>query len=791
MTAIVSLALGIGASAAAYSVVSAVRWRALPFPEPERLVLIGEEPIATGGRTTGRCVGACEVRYETFAQLLHDHPFQSVDAVAAFTSGGKALATGGEPLLLNGGVVSPKVFELLQAQPVLGRSLGPDDDRLGAPLATVLSYGLWQSQFASDRSIIGRDVKLSDSHYTVVGVMPPGFSFEVRSDFWLPAVPTLDPSTRPSIRSVNVLARLARGKTPQQLQAELTALSPALRALGPNDGEMKLSVSSLRERYVAATQSHDVIFAAVVGCVLLIACANLANLLLVRTLRQQEELALRSALGASRRKLVEHLLAQNVVLVATGAIGGLALAAMSLGVLRSHPALASFRPNGMDYRIDLGAVLFVVGVSALAGVLLSVIPARLISQVNAQALLRRGSQSLARGGSVSQAVLVVTEVSVAVVLLVGAGLLARTEWHYSKVNLGFSVERLVRTVPSYPHPWRVKETYVPVTERIADELRTVPGAAGVAVQASVSLATRGEVRITRSGDAEPMAANEVPREVVSVSPGYFSTVGVHVRSGREFTLQDTENGLPVAIVNEWTARRWWPSGDVLGQIVRVDTGGAELPVTIVGVVANNKASASNLLLGEDGPELYRPYRQAPSAFPQFLVRAVGNPTTLLAPVRQITIRQVPDRPAFTGLLRDQVEQQLGGMRDNAVQILGFALVGVLLAVFGIYGLLAYAVSQRTRELGIRGALGASRESLARMVVADGMRLAMIGVAIGVPAAVYGTRLIAGALYGTSPRDPLVYFTVSLAVLVVAALACYLPARRAARTDPVAALRSAA
>ncbi|MFN8574976.1 MAG: ABC transporter permease, partial [Gemmatimonadaceae bacterium] len=730
ITAVLSLALAIGASAAARSAWCPRCAGALPFPEPDRLVLITEEPVATEGQTTSRCPSSCDVRYDTFAQLLHDHAFQSVDAVAAFSSGGKALATGGEPLLLNGGVVSPKVFEMLHAGATLGRPLTADDDRLGAPLVTVLSYGLWQTHFAGDRGIIGRDVKLSDSHYTVVGVMPPGFSFEVRSDFWLPAVPTLDPSTRPSIRSVNVLARLAPGKSPRQLQEELAALTPALRALAPRDAEMKLTVLPLRDRYVAATQSHDLIFAAVVGCVLLIACANLASLLLVRTLRQQDELALRSAVGASSRKLIEHLLAQNTLLVLAGAMGGLAVATMSLGVLRSHPALASFRPEGMDYRIDLWVVLFLVGVSAAAGVLLSVIPARLISQVNAQALLRSGALSLSRSGSVSQRALVVMEVGLAVVLLVGAGLLARTEWHYANVDLGFDVAHLVSTVPSYPHPWRVKETYVPVTERIAQELSTVPGAASVAVQATVSLLTQGTVRITRSGDAEPLAQSDVPKSVVSVSPGYFSTVAVRVKSGREFTTQDDEHGLPVAVVNDWAAKRWWPSGDAIGQIVRVDTGGAEIPVTIVGVVANSKASATNLLLGEDGPELYRPYRQVPSAFPQFLVRAVGNPASLLIPVRQITIRQVPDRPSFTGLLRDQVEQQLGGMRDNAQQILGFAVAGVLLAVLGIYGLLAYAVSQRTRELGIRGALGASRQSLAGMVVADGMRLALIGVLLG-------------------------------------------------------------
>lgn len=787
-TAVLALVLAIGAGTTAFAVLSAVRWRALPFRDANRLVLISEVP-ANQTERAAQCEGPCDTRYDTFAQVLRDHHFSSVDAMAAFTSGAKSLATSDQPLLLTGGVVSPGVFAMLGVSPVVGRALSADDDRLGVPLVTVLSYGLWQSQFGGDRSIVGRDIKLSDSHYTVVGVMPPGFTFESRSDFWLPAVPTLDPSTRPSIRSVNVLARLAPGHTLTQLRSELTGLAPAVRALGPTGQERELTASPVRQRYVGATQSHDLIFAGVVACVLLIACANLANLLVVRTLQQRDELALRSAIGATARHLVGQLLAQNLLLVTAGTVGGLAAANASLGILRHHPALTTLRPDGMEFRLDLLAVSVAIGVALVIGVLLSVIPARLITRVDVQGYLRRGSASLARGTSLIQRGFVVAEVACAVVLLVCAGLLVRTEGHYANVDLGFSTAQLITSTPSYPHPWRVREKYMPVTDQIVRALQGIPGVASVSPQASVSLQAKGPVRITRSGDAEPLPASAVPQAAVSIGPDYFATTGVRVLRGREFTTQDDESGLQVGIVNAWAARQWWPRGDALGQIVRVDTGGADLAVTIVGVVADNKASASNVLLAEAGPVLYRPYRQLPSAFPTFLVRSSQAPTPLLTPIRRLVSQLVPDRPAFTGLAQEQVDQQLEGMRENARQIIGFAVVGILLAIFGIYGVLAYMVGQRSRELGIRGALGASRGMLARMVLSDGLVLAVLGIAIGLPAAAGASQLIASVLYGMPHRDPVVYGSVTAIVLAVCVLAAYGPARRAALINPVETLRS--
>jgi putative ABC transport system permease protein len=778
---------------AAFSVIDAVRLRSLPFRDADRLVVIGETPTGAGTEGTPPCRGGCNVSYETYAQVLRTHPFRSVDAVTASTSGGKSLNRNGEAVLVTGGILSPNGFALLGVKPVIGRGLTDDDDRLGVPLATVLSHQLWETQFGKDPGVIGTDVKLSDSHYTIVGVMPPGFRFEINSDFWLPPVPTLDPSTRPSIRSVSAFARLAPGRTIADLRAELANVEPAVAAGAGRAQKTKLVADPLRERYASSTRSHDLIFGAIVGCLLLIACANLANLVLARTLNRQREFAIRSALGAGSARLARVLLAQNVIIVAAAAILGVIIAWSTLGVLSALPALTSLRPDGMEYRIDARVLGFATLLAAFAAVLVSVIPARLVVGRDVHHLLRVSSPAgAADRARWAQRLFVVGQVACATVLLTGAGLMARTVLHFAQVDLGFKANRLVTGSPSFPHPWRVPEKYMPVTERIVTELGQMPGAASVAIRATNPLPKReGKAMILLEGAAEPLPAGLVPTNALSVSPWYFTTVGIPIITGRAFREQDRKESLPVAIVNEWAARRWWPDRDAIGHTVRVDTGGGgTLALTVVGIAANNKAARPNLLLAEDGPELYRPFEQAPSAFPTFLVAAASRPEALLRPVSVLLARLVPDRPVFSALVSQNVEQQLGGVRTNAMQILAFAVIGLLLAVIGVYGVLSFDVSRRTREIGIRSALGASRARIAGNTMTDAAKLTAIGVAVGVLVAAFATKLIESLLYTTSPRDPIVYAMVVVAVVLVSLIAAYLPARRAVRVDPIVALKAA-
>ena len=790
--AVLSLALGIGAGAAAFGVIDAVRLRALPFKDGDRLVVLSEVPAGPAG---SGCRTTCDVAYETYANLLRVHPPRTLDAVAGYTSGGKALATGNDQILVVGGVVSPSLFDLLGARPVLGRALTPEDDRLGAPPVVILSHDLWVNQLGSDPGILGKTVKLSDTHYTVIGVMPKGFEYESRSRFWLPVVPVLDPSTRPSIRSLMVIGRLGPGRTLAELRGELATIDPAaLTQTGPGGKvTMRLDASPLRERYTSSTQSHDLIFAAIVGFVLLIACANVANLALVRALYQQREFALRTALGARPGRLARGLLAQHGLLVLFAAVFGLVFATWFLGVLQSLEALQSLRPSGMEYRLDGRVIAFALVLAVAIGGLLGGISARAVTRSNVQGLLREGapSASVGRRGSRVQQGFVVAQIASAVALLAGAGLLAKTAYRLSRLDPGFDAALVLQGSPSFPHPWRVREKYLPVTRQIQAELAQLPGAGSVTLRADVPLGPRGAApMVTLEGEASPLPRGMAPETSLSVGPGYFRTLGIAVVQGREFSEQDLETTPSVAVVNQWAARHWWPSRDAIGRTIRIDTApGAGVTLTVVGVARDNKAAGRSLLLSEDGPELYRPYEQASSAFPTFFVRAASGPAPLLRPMREILVRLVPDRPVFAALLSENVNDQLSGVRLNALQVMAFALVGLFLALLGIHGVLSYAVGRRTQEIGIRGALGATRGGIERMVLGDALRLTALGVVLGLPVAVLVTRPIRGMLYGTSPTDPVVYGAVALAVGVVSVVAGYAPARRAARVDPVIALRA--
>jgi predicted permease len=795
LTAVLSLGLGLGAGAAAFSVIDAVRFRALPFPDGDRLVVLSEIPANPVDRSAVSCYTLCDVSYETFTKVLQAGTFRTIDAVAGFTSGGKALNLGGEPILVTGGVVSPNLFTLLGVKPMMGRLLTEEDNRLGVSPMVLISHDMWTEHLARDPNVVGRVIKLSDTHYTIVGVMPPGFNHEVRNTFWLPAVPTLDPSTRPSIRSLTVIARLAPGRTLAQFRAELATIDPALLQSVQAGARttMTLAAEPLRTRYSESTGSHDLIFAAIVGCILLIAVANLANLVLVRTLHMQREFAVRSALGARAGRQLRELLTQHTILVIVAALVGLLLASWLLKVLGTIDSLTSIRPSGMEYRLDWRSISFVTLLALAVGALLSLVPSRVVSRSDVQQVLRAGAPNAGgSSGGIAQKIFVVAQVAVAVVLLTGAGLMGRTVWRLANLDLGFNPAPLLSGSPSFPHPWRVREKFVPVTRQIANDLALLPGATSVAIRANAPLGPRGATpKITLEGQAEPLPAGVVPQNGYAVSAGYFRAMGIQVKRGREFDGRDLENTMPVALVNDYAANRWWPGQDPVGRIVRVDTAEAKAPLvlTIVGVVADNRAASPNLLLSDPGAEVYLAYEQAPSAFPTFLIRADQGPQPLLKPVRETLARLVPDRPLFASLASDNVSDQLGGVRVNAYQVLGFAVVGFGLALMGIYGVLSYAVGRRTQEIGIRGALGASRGRLTRMVLLDAGRLVGIGLVVGVLLSFAATNLISSMLYGTNRTDPLVYAGVIALVVAVSFAASWLPARRASKVDPLVALRN--
>jgi putative ABC transport system permease protein len=798
IAAILSLAIGIGAAASAFSVIEAVRFRALPFPDGDRLVIISEVPVSPVASKVGPngaqapCLVACSVAYETWDAVLRKYPFRTLQSVAAHTSGAKALMLDGDAVNVIGTVASPSLFPLVDARPARGRLFTADDDRLGAENVTLLSDQLWKTRFGADERILGTAVQLSDTRYTVVGIMPPDFEFETESRFWLPDVPALDPSTRPSIRTVTVIGRLASGATIDQVRAELAPVEP-LQPKGPAGApavRLRFAVEPLRARYTEATKGNDVAFAAIVACVLLIACANFGNLLLVRAVDQRREMAVRAALGAEPARLARLVIIQHGLLVAAGSVAGLGLAQWLLSALRSVAALNTFRPAGMDYRIDLAAVLFAVGVAAIIAIAVSVLPVRIFTANAAHTALREGGTSRdAHTGRVQRA-FVAAQVGCAVLLLVAAGLELKTVRRLSDIDLGFDIGQIAVGSPSYPHTWRVKEKYVPVTHRILDAIQAMPGVSRAAIRAQLPVGSgRAPGRLTLDGQADALPQSQTPANAVSVSPGYFKTLGIPMRQGREFSSDDREETPAVAIVNEWAASHWWPGRDAIGQRIRMDTAQASgVLLTVVGVVRDNRAAPSNPLLASTGPELYVPYEQAPSAFPTFLARASGAPAPLIRPLRSLLVQEVPNRPVGTQVDADVIARQLGGIRATATQVLVFAAAGLLLALIGIYGVLSYAVSRRTRELGIRRALGASDGGIKALVLGEALRLAAIGIVLGGAAASAASRLFAQILYGTNPADPAVYGAIAVVVLGTTALAALVPATRAARVSPIMALR---
>ncbi|MBC7896364.1 MAG: ABC transporter permease [Cytophagaceae bacterium] len=785
-TVIASLALGMGASVAAFGVIDAVRLRALPFPHAERLVVISEVP-ADGETPAPDCALRCDVQYTTFSQVLSTRTFKTLDAIAGYTTGGKVYMAGGEPVPVSGGVVSPNVFSLMGVQPFMGRALTAEDNQLGVTLATVLSHDMWATLFGGDPNIVGKVVKLSDSRYTVVGVMPPGFDFEAGSKFWLPPVPTLDPSTRPSIRSLVVMGRLAPGRTIAEARAELAAVELPPPAAGKTP--LTLQARPLRDRYVASTQSHDVIFAAMVGCLMLLACANLANLSLVRALDQQREFAMRSALGATGARLARELLVQHAVLVVVATGLGLLVARWLFAWLGQAAALASLRPGGMDYQLDGRALAFAALAAVVVGIALSLAPVRLALGTTAGAVLRIGQSAV--GKSRAQQGFVVVQVAASFMLLTGGALLAKSARQLATVPVGFDAVHVVQGSPSFPHPWRVREKYLPVTQSLLGQLTTLPGVKSAAVRASLPLrGPGGAPDVVLDGGSAPLPSAVLPNTMLSVSPQYFATMGVPITRGRGFSDADVEQGAPVVIVNAWTARRWWSGQDPVGRTVRVDTApGKPVSMTVVGVVADNRAAQSGLLLAEPGPELYRPWVQAPSAFPQFVVSTSGNAANLLKPVRDVLVRGVPDRPLSTSLVANTIADQLAGVRANAVQALWVAAVGLFLALLGVHGVLSHAVRRRTREIGIRAAMGATSGHIVVLVLRQVAMLVAIGLVIGIPAARATSRLIEGLLTRTSATDPIVYAMVAVAVLFTAVLAAALPLLHALRVQPLEALRS--
>ena len=781
VTAILTLALGIGATTAIFSVVNSVVFRPLPFEDPGRIVAITNLSARTGNPSVN-----------VSAPDFHDWREQSRSfAAMGYYYGSESSVTLGDradyAMVLH---VSPGFFDALGARAARGRLLTAEELRPGGPLGAVITDAFWKRQFNGDPGAIGGTIKYDDQTFTIVGVLEPRQRFPGRADVYCPA--WLNPETTSrSGHNYRVVARLGDGVTVEQAHAEMTAIARRLEAQYPDSNSGKLArVVPLKDQLVGANRTmFDVLLGAVV-LVLLIACANVGNLLLSRSSVRTREMVVRAAVGASRKRLVQQLLTESVVLGVAAGLCGMWLA--RLGV-RALVALApADLPRVDEVSVDAVALLFALLVALIASFLFGLAPALQISRVHLAGGLREGGKGTSIGarGGWARSAFVVAEVALAMVLVAGAGLLARSLAALSAVDMGFETDRLlvVRTAV----PIRTLEEAPRATAFYRDllaDLRAVPGVESIGGVTSLPTVVRSNGRYAIEGVAAMAPSSPAaPQAVLNVvTPGYFPTLGVALRRGRDFTDSDRRGAPMVAIVNEALARQSFPGGDPIGRRIQCGLDSLEF-MTIVGVVADVRTwgPASSLQ-----PEIYMPYEQhpGPATALNLVVRThPADPLAVVETIRRKIATRNPDVPIKAETMEGTLETASATPRFRTFLLGVFAAVALLLALAGVYGVMAYSVSQRVPELGVRIALGATPGTIMRMVLIDGGKLAAAGLAIGLALALAAGRVLQGLLFGVTPRDPMILAAMTLVVAVATFAACYIPARRAVSVDPVEALR---
>ena len=781
--AVLTLALGIGANTAIFSVVNAVLLKPLQFRDPDRLVMIWEDATFAGfPRNTPAPANYVDWKTQT----------QSFEDVAASAESTFNLTGDGDPERVTAYKVTANFFPLFGVPPALGRGFTADDDRPGAQKVAVLSHALWQTRYGSDRQIVNRDIQLDGEKYTVVGVMPAGFQFfESDVRLWVPIALDAEDLANRGGHYLKVVARMKPAVTMDQAQADLAAVMARIGKDHPQetfDGKLGAFVMPLREQLAGDVRSSLVVLLVAVACVLLIACANVAGLLLARAVARRREIALRIALGASRQRVVRQLLTESLLLSAAAGIIGSILAYWSFAFLQRliPEQMALLTSLTLDTRI----LLFTLLISLGTGVIFGLVPALQSAKVDLNEALKQGTRVTSTGKL--RSALIVFEVAASVVLLVGAGLLIQTLFQLFNQYSVLQPEQVLtmRTVlpqTKYKEPQQRQAFY----EQVLDRVEHLPGVVAAGYTTSIPLVwkggTSGFVPEEFTTPIPGMAYDANHREV---SANYLQSMNIPLREGRYFDKRDNENSMRVAIINETMARQYWPGQNALGRRFNIGDPNDGEWMEIIGIVADVRQ------MGLDEPvkaEMYVPYRQVtdwPGFVPRDLaIRTSGDTSNVVGAVRQI-IREVdPDQPisniaTMSDVLGVEAEQRRMGM----IMLAAFAGLALLLASLGIYGVLAYFVTQHTNEIGVRIALGANRRNILALVLKKGMGLTLLGVTIGLAAAFALTRLMSSLLFGVKAFDPLTFVVVPLLLALVALLACWIPARRATKVDPMIALR---
>ncbi len=779
---VLSLALGIGANTAIFCVVNGLLLRPLPYPESEQIVDVWHTPPQQSFPGLDR--------FSVSPANYLDWKAQSTafEQMAVYTDTRFSLSTSNDPLSLIGAVVSSEFFSVLRSNAMQGRTFTPDDERPGHDQVVVIGHRLWQRAFGANPNIIGQTLTLNSRSFTVAGIMPDGFEFPREAELWVPLAWDDNERQVRSDHNYLVIARLKQNVSLEQAQAEMSTISSRLEQQYPEANKgWGAVVISLRADLVGDVRLALLVLFCAVGFVLLIACANVANLMLARGANRQKEIAVRIALGAGRARLVRQLLTESVLLAVSGGLLGLLLAVAGSKLLVQLGSL----PNSGDIGIDSWALGFTLLVSFSAGIIIGIVPALRFTRSSISETLKQGSGRT--GGSPlkqhTRKALVISEVALSLVLLIGAGLMIRSFWKLQNVDPGFDTSNaltmsVVLTWIRYPEPHQ----RLAFMDRTIEQIRAVPGV--------VSVGATTKIPLTGGGSTQPFSVEGRPIAAIAEQPmaqtryitsDYFRAIGIPLRQGRFFSDHDGDKSVPVVIISEAMARRFWPGENPVGKRLtpsfHLEQGARE----IVGVVGDVKSTG---LDADASAMMYLPYKQAPLPFMSFVVRTASNPESLIQPVSK-AIYSIDKEQALTNVqTMDQVlRKSLSDRRFNMTLLLTFAGVALMLAAVGVYGVMNYTVTLRRRELGIRMALGAEKMDVLRLVLGQGLTLTLIGVGAGLISAYALTRLMASLLYGVTATDYLTFGSVAAVLIAVGLAASYVPARRATKVNPTIALRA--
>lgn len=787
-TVIVSLtlALGIGANTTIFSAIDAVLLNPLPYKDPERLMVVWETNKQLGPEKWDRN----EVAIGNFRDWRSRN--QVFDQLGSLFYTDMHLTGIGEPERIKSCVVTTNFFQVLGVQPMLGRTFLPEEETPGHPFAVILSHDLWQRRFGSDRDLINKNLTLNGHQVTVVGVMPPGFELQfpasTRVEMWVPMAIGEGDLDR-SMNFLYVLARLKQGVSEEQAQSEMSLIAGQLQQQYPETNAGRgVRVVPLHKQVVGKVESYLYMLFAAVGFVLLIACANVAGLLLARVTARHREVAIRLALGASRWRLMRQLLTESLILSLLGGLLGLLVAYGGIKLLLV--LTPSEVPRLHEIGLHLPVFLWTLTISIVTGLLFGLAPAVQASRPDLNKALKdsSGRNHGSSQGSGLRNLLVVSEVTVALLLLVGAGLMTKSFVRLQQVNPGFEATNVVSMYIALPtqkyRRQQVNTFYDQLLERVRN-LPRVKSAAGIDplplsnTDVTTNFVVEGAPVVNLAD--RPDAGRRI------ITPGYFQTMGIPILKGRSFTEQDRENTPNVIVVNEALASRYWPNEDAIGKRLSFeDDPGKPLWREIVGVAGNVKHKALEI---DVMPEVYFPYQQFPGNFMNLVVHTDSDPVSMIPAIRNQVLSIDKDQPVADIMTMEQrLARSVASSRFVMLLLSSFSVLALGLAAVGIYGVMAYLVTQRTQEIGVRMALGAQRHDVLRLVVGKGMVLAIIGTAIGLGAALALTRLMRSLLFEVTPTDWLTFVIASMVLLTVAVLACYIPARRATKVDPLVALR---